>query len=106
MTPEHVTDTRTPVWIDARAAVIVSWLDDRVLAEQGRSMCLTPQARLLLEHAVAVAAELERAHTDHAAFGDGRMDHIAIGAFSTAVSGIVPSWPSATRAPRPGHDPC
>jgi len=96
MTPEHVTDTRTLVWIDARAAVIVSWLDDRVLAEQGRSTCLTPQARLLLEHAVAVAAELERA----------RMDHIAIGAFSTAISGIVASWPSATRAPRPGHDLC
>jgi hypothetical protein len=34
MTPEHVTDTRTPVCIDARAAVIVSWLDDRVLAER------------------------------------------------------------------------
>jgi hypothetical protein len=34
MTPEHVTDTRTLVWIDARAAVIVSWLDDRVLAER------------------------------------------------------------------------
>ena len=34
MTPEHVTDTRTLVWIDARAAVSVSWLDDRVPAER------------------------------------------------------------------------
>ena len=32
MTPQHATDTGTLVWIDARAAVIVSWLDDRVLA--------------------------------------------------------------------------
>lgn len=58
-------------------------------------MCLTPQALLLLDHAVAVDAQLERARADLAAYGEGMAGQVVIGAFATAISGILA--PAITR---------
>src|SRR5512140_783720 len=60
-----------------------------LLAPQGRGVRLTQQAELLLEHATAIDAQLERARADLAAFQDGQVGRVAVGAFATAITGLV-----------------
>ena len=60
-----------------------------LLEPHGRGVRLTPQAALLLEHAAVIDAQMERARADLAAFDQGSVGQITLGAFATAITGIV-----------------
>ncbi len=60
-----------------------------LLTPQGRGVRLTPQANLLLEHAALVDAQMERARADLAAFQEGQVGRVTLGAFATAISCLI-----------------
>jgi DNA-binding transcriptional LysR family regulator len=79
----------TPSAVSQQIASLARKTGVALLARQGRRVRLTPQAMLLLEHATAIDAQLERARADLAAFSDGTVGRIAVGAFATAITGVV-----------------
>lgn len=60
-----------------------------LLERQGRTVTLTGQARLLLDHADTLLAHLERARAELAAYGNGDAGEVRIGAFASAITGLV-----------------
>jgi len=79
----------TPSAISQQIAGLSRDLGAPLLAPRGRGVRLTPQAELLLEHAALVDAQLERARADLSAMEQGLVGRVAIGAFATAISGLV-----------------
>ncbi|MER6343150.1 LysR substrate-binding domain-containing protein [Streptomyces sp. NPDC001595] len=63
----------------------------------GRGVRLTGQARVLLAHAELIAAQLERARADLAAYGTGGRGTVTVGCFSSAVLGLLPGALRALR---------
>ena len=61
----------------------------------GRRVRLTPQAALVLQHAQAIGAQIERVKADLAAFDDGRAGTVMIGCFASVVQPVF--TPSAPR---------
>jgi DNA-binding transcriptional LysR family regulator len=79
----------TPSAVSQQIASLSREAGVTLLARRGRRVYLTPQARILLDHAVAIAAQLECLRADLAAHGDGLAGEIVIGAFSTAIASII-----------------
>jgi DNA-binding transcriptional LysR family regulator len=75
-----------------------------LLTPQGRGVRLTAQANLLLEHAAIVDAQMERARADLAAFHEGQVGHVTIGAFATAVTCLVAPALTKLRTTHPRLD--
>jgi DNA-binding transcriptional LysR family regulator len=73
-----------------------------LLAPMGRSVRLTPQAEILLHHATVMDAQMERARADLAAYDQGLVGQVALGAFSTAITGLVSPALGRLRRERPG----
>lgn len=62
----------------------------RTLIEpHGRSVRLTPAAHVVLRHADAMLAEVERLESSLERLGDGRAGVVRVGGFSTAIAGLV-----------------
>jgi DNA-binding transcriptional LysR family regulator len=91
----------TPSAVSQQIAALAREAGVPLLERRGRRVVLTGQARLLLEHADAIAAQLERARTDLAAYGRGQRGAVTIGAFSSAVSGLLPAALTGLRTARP-----
>jgi len=91
----------TPSAISQQIACLSRELGVPLLTPHGRGVRLTPQAQLLLEHAAAVDAQLERARADLAAFDEGTVGRVAVGAFATAISGLVAPALARLRRERP-----
>ncbi|HEX7622428.1 MAG TPA: LysR family transcriptional regulator, partial [Anaeromyxobacteraceae bacterium] len=72
-----------------------------LLAPQGRGVRLTQQAELLLDHASAIDAQLERARADLAAFEEGAVGRVVVGAFASAITGLVAPALQRLRRERP-----
>jgi DNA-binding transcriptional LysR family regulator len=79
----------TPSAISQQIAALSRDVGAPLLMPLGRGVRLTPQAELLLEHATLVDAQLERARADLAAMEQGKIGRLAVGAFATAISGLV-----------------
>jgi DNA-binding transcriptional LysR family regulator len=79
----------TPSAISQQIAALSREAGVPLLKPHGRGVRLTHQAVLLLEHAAAIGAQLERARADLAAFAEGVVGQVTIGAFATAITGIV-----------------
>jgi len=92
----------TPSAISQQLAALSRETGVPLLAPQGRRVRLTPQALLLLDHAVAIEAQMERARADLAAFRRGDVGRVSLGAFATAVTGIVAPALERLRRERPG----
>lgn len=73
-----------------------------LLEHRGRGVRLTGQARVLLEHAAVVEQQLERARSDLAAYRDGMLGRVTVGALSTGVSALVAPLYARLAAARPG----
>ncbi|WP_217207228.1 LysR family transcriptional regulator [Streptomyces sp. AC550_RSS872] len=73
-----------------------------LLEAQGRRVRLTDAARLVLRHAEAVFEQLERAEAELAAYTQGEVGEVRVGAFSTAVPALVVPAVRALRASHPG----
>ncbi len=72
-----------------------------LLAPHGRGVRLTPQALLLLEHATVIDTQMERARADLAAFSAGAVGQVRLGAFASAITGIVVPALGRLRLERP-----
>jgi DNA-binding transcriptional LysR family regulator len=79
----------TPSAVSQQLAALARELGVPLLERRGRGVRLTGQARLLLEHAGAVQAQLERARADLAAWDEGSLGFVTIGGFATAIAGLV-----------------
>jgi DNA-binding transcriptional LysR family regulator len=92
----------TPSAVSQQIAALGREAGVPLLAPQGRGVRLTPQALLLLDHASAIEAQLERARADLAAFRQGDAGQVSLGAFATAITGIVAPALARLRRARPG----
>lgn len=63
-----------------------------VTRPDGRRVVLTPRARTLLAHADAVFAHIERARHDLDSWDDLTHGTVTIGAFPTAITGLLPRF--------------
>lgn len=92
----------TPSAISQQIAALGRDIGVPLVAPCGRGIRLTPQAQLLLEHATLIDAQLERARADLAAMEQGAVGRFALGAFATAVSGLIAPALAQLRDQRPG----
>lgn len=79
----------TPSAVSQQLATLSREVGTPLLRRQGRGVRLTPQAHVLLEHATAVQAQIERARADLAAYDEGLVGSITVGAFASAITGLV-----------------
>jgi DNA-binding transcriptional LysR family regulator len=91
----------TPSAISQQLSGLSRELGVPLLAPQGRGVRLTPEARILLEHASLLDAQLERARADLEALRAGDVGRVAIGTFATAISGLVAPAVEAVRRVKP-----
>ncbi|GAA0306960.1 LysR substrate-binding domain-containing protein [Kineococcus aurantiacus] len=92
----------TPSAVSQQLAGLARDLDVPLLERQGRGVRLTGQARVLLAHADAVAAQLEKARADLLAFDAGLVGEVRIGSLATTVFAVVAPALRRLRAERPG----
>ncbi len=64
-------------------------IGQRLVEPHGRSVRLTPAAQVVLRHADAMLVETERLEAELRRLGDGAAGLVRIGAFSTAIAGLV-----------------
>ncbi|HEY7074053.1 MAG TPA: LysR family transcriptional regulator [Solirubrobacteraceae bacterium] len=74
----------------------------RLLAREPGGLRLEPEGAILLEHADAIAERLELARTQLAEAARGYRERLKIGAFPTALAGLVPAAIDRVRAGHPG----
>jgi DNA-binding transcriptional LysR family regulator len=79
----------TPSAVSQQLAVLSREAGTRLLEPDGRRLRLTPAAHLLLGHAHRVFAQLEQAENDLASYATGTTSTLRIGAFPTALAGLV-----------------
>ncbi len=91
----------TPSAISQQISALSRDVGVPLLTPQGRRVRLTQQAELLLEHASAIDVQLERARADLAAFEEGRVGRVALGAFASAIAGLVAPALERLRRERP-----
>ncbi|QFZ23897.1 LysR family transcriptional regulator [Saccharothrix syringae] len=79
----------TPSAVSQQLAALESEAGQALLRRRGRRVSLTAAGELLVRHAAAVAAELERARATLAAFAEGRTGRVEIGSFASAITQVV-----------------
>ncbi|MFD3700732.1 LysR family transcriptional regulator [Streptomyces sp. NPDC058646] len=92
----------TPSAVSQQLTNLARQLGVVLLEAQGRRVRLTDAAHLVLKHAEAVFAQLERADSELAGYLAGDAGEVRIGAFSTAVPALVVPAVAALRRTRPG----
>ncbi|MGW4645595.1 LysR family transcriptional regulator [Kitasatospora sp. NPDC004289] len=73
-----------------------------MLEPYGRRVRLTPAARLVLRHAAVVFGQLERAEAELAGYLHGEAGEVRVGAFATAITGLVVPAVAGLRTSVPG----
>jgi DNA-binding transcriptional LysR family regulator len=73
----------------------------RLLDREPGGLRLTPEGEILLEHADAIAERLELARTQLAAAADEYRARLRIGAFPTALAGLIPAAIDRVRLDHP-----
>lgn len=81
----------TPSAVSQQLAGLSHDLGFAVTRRDGRRITLTPQGHALLSHADAVFAQLEHARHDLEAWDETLRGTVTIGAFSTALAGLLPT---------------
>jgi DNA-binding transcriptional LysR family regulator len=92
----------TPSAVSQNLAALGRETRTRLVEPHGRGIRLTGAGLVLLKHAEAVFAELERTDAAVAALAEGEAGAATIGAFPTAINGIVIPALAALRRDRPG----
>ncbi|MFE0100338.1 LysR family transcriptional regulator [Streptomyces sp. NPDC059009] len=92
----------TPSAVSQQLSNLAKQLGVPLLEAHGRRVRLTDAAHLVLRHAEAVFAQLERADAELAAYAQGEAGEVRVGAFSTAVPALVVPAVRALRAAHPG----
>ncbi|GLY31777.1 LysR family transcriptional regulator [Kineosporia sp. NBRC 101731] len=91
----------TPSAVSQQLAGLARELDVPLLEKQGRGVRLTGHARVLLGHAHAIEAQLERARADLAAFDDGLVGEVRVATLPTAVAAVLGPAMAQLRTERP-----
>ncbi|MFD3556936.1 LysR family transcriptional regulator [Streptomyces goshikiensis] len=92
----------TPSAVSQQLTNLARQLGVPLLEAQGRRVRLTDAAHLVLRHAEAVFAQLERADSELAGYLAGEAGEVRVGAFSTAVPALVVPAAAALRLTHPG----
>jgi DNA-binding transcriptional LysR family regulator len=92
----------TPSAVSQQLSALARQLGTPLLEASGRRVRLTPAAELLLRHAEAVFAQLERAEAELAGHLRGEVGEVRLGAFSTAIPALVVPAVEALREAQPG----
>lgn len=92
----------TPSAVSQQLSNLAKQVGVPLLEAHGRRVRLTGAARLLLVHADAVLAQLERADAELAAYAKGEAGEVRVGAFATAVPALVVPAVKALRVAHPG----
>lgn len=79
----------TPSAVSQQLAALGRETGIALVEHDGRRLKLTEAAHVLLEHAHLVFAQLEQAEADLAAYAGGRRSTLRIGAFGSALGGLV-----------------
>ncbi|MER5875697.1 LysR family transcriptional regulator [Streptomyces sp. NPDC001910] len=80
----------TPSAVSQQLAALAREVGVPLTERDGRGVRLTGQARVLLAHADLIAAQLERARTDLAAYDGGGRGTVTVGCFSSGILGLLP----------------
>jgi DNA-binding transcriptional LysR family regulator len=91
----------TPSAVSQQLAALEREVGQPVAERRGRGLVLTGAADVLLEHAHALFAQLERAEADVAAHARGELGAVAIGAFPTALASVAAPAAQALAATQP-----
>ncbi|MFD3516810.1 LysR family transcriptional regulator [Streptomyces sp. NPDC058657] len=92
----------TPSAVSQQLSNLAKQLDVTLLEAHGRRVRLTDAAHLVLRHAEAVFAQLERAEAELQGYAQGEVGEVRIGAFSTAVPALVVPAVRRLRETHPG----
>jgi DNA-binding transcriptional LysR family regulator len=79
----------TPSAVSQQLAALARQTGTPLVEASGRRLALTGAGLVLVQHAEAVLAELEQAETALRAFAAGRAGVVTVGAFPTAINGLV-----------------
>ena len=79
----------TPSAVSQQLAALEQQVGQPLLMPNGRTVRLTPAAEAVLAHADALFSELERMDATLAALAGGERGRVRIGAFSTAIRGLI-----------------
>ncbi|WP_173131516.1 LysR family transcriptional regulator [Kibdelosporangium persicum] len=79
----------TPSAVSQQLAALESETGQELLRRRGRRVSLTPVGELLVQHANAVAAELERAQATLASFATGTRGRVELASFASAITQVV-----------------
>ena len=91
----------TPSAVSQQLAALESEVGHELLRRRGRRVSLTAAGELLVRHANAVAAELERAQATLAAFTSGATGRVEVGSFASAITQVVAPALAALRSSAP-----
>ncbi|WP_323374824.1 LysR family transcriptional regulator [Streptomyces sp. RB17] len=80
----------TPSAVSQQIAALAREFGAPLTERDGRGVRLTGQARILLGHAATIAAQLERARADLAAYASGGRGQVTVGCFGSGILGLLP----------------
>lgn len=92
----------TPSAVSQQLAALAREIGVPLIGRHGRTVRLTPQAEVLLEHAAAIRTQLERVRADLAEHAEGRSGIVRLGTFATAIGRLVGPAMRALRSDAPG----
>ncbi|WP_418955413.1 LysR family transcriptional regulator [Streptomyces tritici] len=79
----------TPSAVSQQLAALEQETGHRLVERSARGARLTPAGEILLHHANAVLAQLERAESELAAYGSGEAGTVTVAAFATGIGLVV-----------------
>ncbi|GAA1383225.1 LysR family transcriptional regulator [Kitasatospora putterlickiae] len=92
----------TPSAVSQQLAALEQETGHHLLAREGRGVRLTAAGEILLGHADAVLAQLERAEADLAAYSAGVSGEVTVASFATGISLVLAPAIGALAAGAPG----
>ena len=92
----------TPSAVSQQLSALAQEEGTPLVERQDRRFLLTGAARVLLQHAPVIFAEMERAASDLAAYANGDRGVIRVGSFSTGISDLLAPALARLRESHPG----
>ncbi|GLU45763.1 LysR family transcriptional regulator [Nocardiopsis ansamitocini] len=92
----------TPSAISQQLAALAKDAGVALVERSGRRFLLTGAARVLLDHAQVIFAEMERAQSDLVRYTEGSLGVVRVGSFATGISDLIAPALAGLRRTDPG----